>query len=234
MKLDDRLKPADAGAPRKLSSAERAYRELKARVINNEMPPGATYFEPELAEMLGVNRTVAHEAAALLEREGLVEVRPRRGMRVRPLAADDMHEIYGILTELEALAAELCAQRGLSESEIDDLRTTITEMESALEADELSRWAEADERFHLMLAAFSGSQRLMAAINIHWDQAHRARLLTLPLRPKPTGSNRDHAELVDALEARNPERARAIHRAHRIKARDALVAIIAKHNLSRF
>lgn len=223
---------------RKLSTAERAYRDLKARVMNSELPPGASFFEPELAEMLGVNRTIAHEAAALLERDGLVELRPRRGMRVRPLAAEDMREIYDILIELEALAAEQAARRGVSEPEAAAMAAVLEEMEKALAGEQLQAgaledWAAADGRFHAMLAELSGSRRLIDAIAMHWDQAHRARLATLTLRPPPTASNADHRALFDALLAGDADRARAIHRAHRITARDMLVEILAKHKFTR-
>lgn len=223
---------AKAGATPKLTAAARAYRDFKAMVINNELPPGSTYFEPELADLLGVNRAVAHEAAALLEREGLVEVRPRRGVRVLPISADDMREIYDIITELEALAAELAATRGLDPAQAAALEAAHADMERALASDDLAGWAAADTRFHLLLARASGSRRLESAIDIHVAQAHRARMVTLFLRPKPTASNQDHLALLEALKAQDPARARDVHWRHRRNARDLLVDILCRNSLN--
>ena len=217
----------------KLTASARAYRDLKAKVLQNELPAGSSYFEPELAEMLGVNRTVAHEAAALLEREGLVEVRPRRGVRILPISADDMREIYDIITELEALAAELAAARGLTEAETDAFEAALVDMERAIDVDDLAAWADSDTRFHRLLARASGSRRLENAIEMHVAQAHRARLITLYLRPTPTGSNEDHRNLLTALKARDAAAAREIHWRHRRNARDLLVDILRRNSLKQ-
>lgn len=60
-----------------------------------------------------MSRTPVREATLLLEAQGLLEVRPRKGVRILSLYADDMHEIYQVLTELESLAAFLAAEKKL-------------------------------------------------------------------------------------------------------------------------
>ena len=65
-----------------------------------------------------------------------------------------------------------------------------------------------------------------------FDQTHRARLLTLKLRPKPTRSNEDHRATVDAIGRRDPGAAREIHRLHRVRAGGMLVEILNEHGLS--
>lgn len=225
--------PRRARAERKPNSVERAYETLKHRVMNNELPAGANYFEPELAELLGVNRMVAHEAAALLARDGLVELRPRRGLRVVPITRDDLNEIYDILTELEGLAAERAGERGLQPEERAVMTAALEEMDRAMAAEDRVAWALGDERFHKGLARFSGSARLAQAIERHWDQAHRARMSTLHLRPAPPRSAAEHTELLAALDDRDPARAKAVHRAHRRRSRAMLLEVLRKHRLAQ-
>ena len=83
----------------------------------------------------------------------------------------------------------------------------------------------ADDRFHRLILGSCRNNRLKAIIEQFWDQSHRVRMLTLRLRPKPSGSNADHRLLVDAIERRDPETARRIHHEHRAKSGRMLVEI---------
>ncbi|WP_430474368.1 GntR family transcriptional regulator [Thalassospira lucentensis] len=216
----------------KLALPDRAYREIKRRILENDMPSGTIMLESELAELLDMSRTPIREALIRLSNEGMVEVRPRHGMRVLPVSKDDMIEIYDILTALEAQAAELVARRGLSPEQLAELNDAVDEMDHALANDDLTGWANADERFHLLLVEFCGNRRLSNMVNTFWDQSHRVRLLTLRLRPKPTGSNDDHRAVVAAIANGNPDAARDLHRQHRLKSGTMLVEILENHGLS--
>jgi len=105
-------------------------------------------------------------------------------------------------------------------------------MDAALARDDLDGWAAADARFHQDLVAASDNQRLRGVISQYWDQAHRVRMLTLRLRPKPTQSTREHLDLVNAIEAREPDLAWQIHRTHRARAAEMLAEVLAKHGLT--
>lgn len=212
--------------PSRLPNAERAYRALKQLILTNQLPAGSQLLEQEAALRLGMSRTPVREAMVRLVEDGVAEIRPRHGMRVLPVSADDMREIYEILTALESTAAEMVARRGVSDAELAELRRAVTDMDAALARDDLEAWAAADQRFHSLLVQLTHNQRLQQIVTQLGDQAHRARMLTLKLRPKPVGSNRDHAMLVDAIAARDAERARSIHHEHRAKAGAMLVELL--------
>ena len=211
---------------------DEAYETLKRRILDNEWPAGHLALEQELAAELGMSRTPIREALIRLEKEGLVEVRPRHGMRVLGISAEDMEEIYEILISLESMAAELVARRGLTDRQRAELITAVNDMDTALAQDDLETWAKADERFHKLLVDYCGNRRLKSLVDGCFDQAHRARLLTLKLRPKPTSSNEDHRATVNAIERRDPTVAREIHRLHRMRAGEMLVELLKKHGLS--
>ncbi len=217
---------------RPISQVRRAVGLLREMIITNKLLPGSNHLESELAELLGMSRTPVHEAAILLETQGLIEVIPRRGIRVLPLSAADMEEIYAILTELESLAAYDLAQDGLTPEQLATLRAHIDEMEAALEVEDRPRWASADDSFHRDLVAMGRNRRLTAIVSTYWDQVQRARLLTLYMRPLPHRSNADHRALVDAIAEGDAERARAIHRKHRLNAKRLMVELIAQHGLT--
>ena len=219
--------------PAKEPFADKAYRELRARILDNSMPSGEQFTEEELAAMLHMSRTPTREAMLRLAGEGLVEVRPRHGMRVKPVSQVDMREIYEVLTALESTAAALAAARSDQGESVALLRASIRDMDAALERDDLAAWAAADERFHTLLVEAAGNSRLTELVQTYVGQSHRVRMLTLRLRPKPSMSNRDHEAVVDAVEAHDARRAREIHYAHREQSGRMLAELLQSHGLTQ-
>ncbi|WP_137125211.1 GntR family transcriptional regulator [Roseomonas sp. HF4] len=213
-------------AARGETAAARAFREIRARILSGALPAGALVLEGEMAVALGLSRTPVREAMVRLADEGLVHLRPRHGMQVKPLSADDMREIYDVLTELEAAAARRCAERGLDAATLASLESAVAAMDAALARDDLDAWADADADFHRRLTEASGNAMLAAVVASFADRAHRWRMATLRLRPRPDASNDDHRAVVAAIRARDPARAEAIHRAHRAGAGEMLARLL--------
>jgi DNA-binding GntR family transcriptional regulator len=218
----------------KSTATERAYRALKQLILDNELTAGAHLLELEAAARLGMSRTPVREAMVRLEQDGMVELRPRHGMRVLPLSAAALSEIYEVVTALESAAAETVARNGASPADIAALRTAVADMDAALARDDLMAWSKADEEFHRSLVHAAGNRRLAALVDQVWDQSHRARMVTLRLRPKPVNSNKEHAALVEAIVARDPVAARAIHHGHRRRAAAMLVELVERLGLKQF
>jgi len=210
-----------------------AYAQLRRRILDNDWPPGHRALEHEVATELGMSRTPVREALMRLQNEGLVEVIPRHGMRVLPVSGNDMQEIYQILTALECMAAELLAARKPSAKELEPLVDATQAMDKALRADDLDAWAAADERFHAQLIDLAGNRQLQATVLNYWDRAHRARMFTLRLRPKPVNSTKEHMQMVERLRAGDAEGAARVTRAHRERARHELVTIFERFKLAQ-
>jgi DNA-binding GntR family transcriptional regulator len=210
---------------------DEAYEQIRRRILDNVWPPGHRALEQEVALALGMSRTPVREALVRLQNEGLVEVIPRHGVRVLPVSPNDMREIYQILTALECMAAELLARRKPSDKELEPLVAATGAMDEALEADDLDAWAAADERFHAQLVELAGNRQLQATVLNYWDRAHRARMFTLRLRPKPVNSTREHMEMVKRLRAGDAAGAASVTRAHRERASGELVAIFEQFKL---
>lgn len=205
-----------------------AYDELKARIMDNRLTPGSSHLEQALAEALGVSRTPLREAAQRLETEGFVTIRPRLGIMIRPISAVDMAEIYDLLMVLEPHAAALLASRRLSEEVKTQLDTSVSEMEAALNAQDLPAWAAADRRFHADLIGLCGNERLRSIVAGLWDQVHRARVATLASRTDLATSNADHRALLKLVFEGDARGAEQLHRRHRARAGAALVEILRK------
>ena len=215
------------------SLVDAAYEQIRRRILDNIWPPGHRALEQEVALALGMSRTPVREALGRLRNDGLVEIIPRHGMRVLPVSPTDMREIYEILTALECMAAELLALRRPGEEQLKPLVDATKAMDKALKADDLDAWAAADERFHRALIDAAGNRQLQVTVLNYWDRAHRARMFSLRLRPKPVNSTREHTELVERLRAGDADGAAKVNRAHRERASRELLAIFERFKLAQ-
>lgn len=214
-----------------LSSSQRAIQELRERIFSGELSAGSDHLESELASLLEMSRTPVREAVLTLESQGLLELRPRKGVRILPLSPDDMAEIYDVLTELEGLAAEQAALAGYGEMDLAFLAKTIDDMDKAIAASDLDAWADADDRFHAELVRLGRNSRIETIVGMMSDQVRRARMTTLFMRPLPTKSNEDHRKVYDAIRNGEARMARETHRDHRQHAKSIIIELLQKHRL---
>ncbi|MFC2998759.1 GntR family transcriptional regulator [Falsiroseomonas tokyonensis] len=217
---------------RQATAAETAYQRLKAMILDNLLPPGSQRLEAELAVQLGLSRTPVREAMLRLQQDGLVTVTPRHGMRVQPISAADMRDIYDVLESLEPKAAELLARRGLDDAALRPLAEACDAMEAAIAAEDRPAWARADEAFHHGLATLCGNRRLSAMVMQVWDQSHRARMFTLAMRPLPARSTAEHRATLVAIRAGDADGAREVYRQHRQRGGAELIALIERSGLA--
>ena len=215
------------------SNTQVAFDEIRDLILTGELGAGSSHLESELAEMLGMSRTPVREAALMLEAQGLLELRPRKGVRILPVSVDDMREIYGILTELESLAAENAASREHSDVDLGGLESSIREMDEAIAAPDLEAWALADQHFHSELVRLGGNSRIVLIAAMMAAQVQRARATTLPMRVLPRQSNDDHRAVLEAIRRGDAEAARQIHRAHRQRAQKEIIGLLEKYRLHR-
>jgi DNA-binding GntR family transcriptional regulator len=215
------------------SLVEQAYRDIRGRILENLWPPGFQALEQEIAHQLGMSRTPVREALIRLEKESFLQIVPRHGIRVLPVSPECMREIYEVLTVLECLAAERLAKRNPTAVELQPLLDATQRMSDALDKDDLDAWAQADESFHWTLVQLSGNKLLLDTVMAYWDRAHRARLFTLRLRPKPTNSTMEHRQLVERIAAGDAAGAVAINRQHRERASRELVVIFERYRLQQ-
>ncbi len=204
---------------------------LREMIFRGELAPGSNHLETELAARLGMSRTPVREAAMILQEQGLVTVQARRGIRILPISAQDMAEIYDLLTLLESEAAASAAGRVTDPRDLTPLSDAIDAMETALAREDRLAWADADDAFHTALVDLGGNARLAAIVGQMADQVRRARRVTLFLRPMPHQSNRDHRAVLEAIRAGDGETAAALHRAHRLASKRMLVALLEQNHL---
>src|SRR5918997_2647614 len=127
--------------------AERAYVELRDRIVTLQLPPGTVLREDALMTAMGIGRTPLREAVKRLALEKLVEVQPRRGTFVSAVEATDIQNITEVRAELEGYAAELAALR-LDPDTRRVAETLLQELDALKSPADQHRLMLFDERIH--------------------------------------------------------------------------------------
>jgi DNA-binding GntR family transcriptional regulator len=219
------------------SLVDRAYREIRRRILDNEYPPSHQVLELDLAAELGMSRTPLREALVRLQHEQFVQLIPRHGMRVVPLSVQDLRDVYEVLTVLELTAVERLARSDLDSSTVASIDGALDEMDRAVRKDDVDAWVKADERFHRMLFANCGNARLAGVADALWEQGHRARTTTAHLRASRQmleTSNREHRAVFRAIRRGDWRQARALHARHRVRATGDIIRLLEQTRLGSF
>ncbi|MCO6419183.1 GntR family transcriptional regulator [Siccirubricoccus sp. KC 17139] len=197
-----------------LSLGERAYRRLRASIVQGALAPGAKISERGLANALGISAQPVREALRRLEQDGLVVTLPRRGTVVAEIGPERLAELGRIRAALEGVAAALAAER-MSEADLAELRQVVRRMRAATAAADHEALAEANERFHALIQGATGNLFLIRSLEaLHaFDEYGRPRALGSTPNALPRAL-REHAGILAALRARDPALAETRMRAH--------------------
>ncbi len=180
------------------SLSERTYRLISGMIMNGELSYGDPLQERRLAEMMNVSRTPVREAIGRLEAEGLVERKAGRVI-VREVRLKEFVEILHVRKLLECDAAREAA-KNIDAKELQKVRTAIEKLleNRTTNATELR---EVDDMFHNFIAEASNNKLLVELIN---DLRRRTAMFDherMPNRMQP--GNKEHLDIIDALERRD-------------------------------
>lgn len=205
--------PKVGGPIARTSLAESVYQQVLEAILSGQVPSGTDLSEVALAAELGVSRTPVHEALRRLAADGLVDLLANRQARVARFTPRDIREIYEMRGVLECAAVERAA-RNLEETDLASFRA---EAEALARAPDSRSWSaralDFDVRFHSLLAAATGNERLRGEIT-KYRYLVRAfcRLSGNPDNLRLAMS--EHRRILDALEARDATAARRAMAAH--------------------
>lgn len=196
-----------SGPPR-TSLADYVVAILRDRLASGELSPGQHLRETELASELDVSRGPVREALALLEAEGLVEIRRHRGAFVSTLTSEDVDEVHTLREAVEALAAERAATRiGPGHiAELDRILEAMTVTSGSVAPQEAVRL---DLAFHDVIYDAADHVRLRRVWTSIRSQVSFFLFTRNVMFPDfPTVGYPEHKELRDALCGGDPALAR--------------------------
>lgn len=207
----------------KLKRVVDAYDRLKTDILTSKLSPDFQAPEPEIADMLGMSRTPVREALIRLQSEGLVDLVPRRGARIKSLGVDDIEELHEILASLEAEACFQLASRGITLAEIEELNSFLAPISEAESKRDFDSWLEADTQLRLKLFQMRGNERLEHIARMLIDQLHRGRKALLTFAGKPDGPVSEMETVLAAVYSGDAHRAAKLAAGYRHAACKVLV-----------
>jgi len=186
---------------------------LRAAILKGAYAPKQRLIEADLADEYSTSRFNVRNALIALAAEGLIELQPNRGARIREVTIAEAIEISEIRQSIEALVAARAAQR-ISPQQIASLRSLGQKMEAAVTDGEHMVYSELNATLHSTLQMIAGhdtATRILDQLNAQIVR-HQFRLAMVPGRPAI--SLPQHLAIIDAVCERDPQAARdsmAVH-----------------------
>jgi DNA-binding GntR family transcriptional regulator len=189
--------------------ADRAYADLRNRIVALQIPPGAPIDEDRLGRELQMGRTPVREAIKRLALENLVTVFPRRGTFASEINITDLAHISDVRAHLEGHAAFRAAQR-ITEGQQTELASLLEELDDSRENDDLGNLMELDARVHRFVYRCTGNPYLEETLTRYFNLSLRIWHLVIDRLPHLFARVHEHDDLLHAIAAGESERARTI------------------------
>jgi DNA-binding GntR family transcriptional regulator len=204
------------------SVAERVAGQISDAIMLGEYPLGTWLRQEQLAQRFEVSRQPIREALRLLEIVGMIQARPRRGVRVSGPDPTYIRDGYLIRSELEGLAARLAATRR-DEQQLQELTDVLTSFRVGINEafargsadDARAAWVKDHNRFHELICEASGVERLAQLIGaLNMSLPRNLSLDALRARDALDENVRQHDVILAAIELASPDVAAAAMKEH--------------------
>jgi GntR family transcriptional regulator, vanillate catabolism transcriptional regulator len=203
---------------------------LREMILSHHLAPGTPLRQTELAEQLGVSRTPLREALRLLENDGLLTVSNRNGtVQVVSVTLENLRDMYQVREVIDGLATRLLALRGVSKETASELKRDLLGLAHSESPYDPALRTELHAKFHAQIAQECGNLYIASFIPLirtssawlHHPLGSDPDAIALVDQGKTyslgevmSNTDLEHSEIVDAIEAGDPECAEEAARRH--------------------
>jgi DNA-binding GntR family transcriptional regulator len=224
--MPERLAGADGPSSRRpMTTQQFVLDELRRGILTGDLRPGEPIRQDALAARLGVSRVPLREALKILEGEGQVEYRPRRGYLVAELSMDDLGEVYRLREILEAEAIRVAIDR-ITDDDLDRLTDAARDVEDAGRKSDVLAMSAANRTFHFTLIEAAGMPRLTRILRLLWDATDAYRSVYYGHETNRHRVEKEHLEIIEATRDRDADRLIRLLDDHRHAAVESLRPIV--------
>ena len=198
-----------------MRASDKAYRTLRAEIVDWQLPPGTVLAEVEQSERLGVSRTPLREALSRLTADGLVASQAGRGLVVTDVSVDNIRELFEVRSALEEQAVRLAAERG-DPAVFAELERAFRAAPALLQRPDPARhdYYELVDRLDEALDEAVANPYLVAALHSLRTHLVRIRRLAKDDVARLASAAAEHATIVHAIAARDAELAASALQVH--------------------
>jgi DNA-binding GntR family transcriptional regulator len=205
-----------------LQLARLAYEALRDSILSGHLAPGNIVNEMALAKELGISRTPVREALLELSSQGLVEILPRKGIRIKYFTERDVNEVCDIRELIELAVVEGLARKGAGRS-LKRLESALEQQRQAVTDGDMVGFLEADRRFHMALTGLTDNRRLRKILENLGDLIHVMGNEGLTRAGRVAEVLEEHLNVVDCLKQGKIGEAKEAMRLHLQKSRNAIL-----------
>ena len=186
---------------------------LREMIIGGKLASGERLVEHQLCEALGISRTPLREAFKLLEKEGLVDLRPNRGVHVSEMTPQGIVDLFEVVSDLERLAVDLAVQR-MADKDFRNLQRRHETMIRQYQAGRRRECFQSDFDIHNFLVGKTGNQLLIDCHSTLMIRARRGRYLALFSQERWDEAMHEHEQLMEAIGGRDKDAAAQLMHKH--------------------
>jgi len=222
--------PKDGPARDDVSLHDEILGTLRTYIVEGNIADGARISERQLCEMLKISRTPLREALKVLAAEGLVDLLPGRGARVRPLNAHDISELFDLMGGLEGLAGRLACDNITAEA-VAKIEQLHHDMYGFYMRQDMQGYFRMNQLIHRAIVEASGNATLVATYESFAGRIRRVRYSANFARKRERWSEamREHEAILDALRRRAGSELSDILFQHLRNKGAAAIAYLAEH-----
>lgn len=210
------------------------YDRLREQIVSGQLPPGSLLVASKLATSLRASRTPVREALLRLAVEGLV-VETHGGLVVKELTEEEIMEIYEVRIPLEGLAARLAAMNA-TPFHLAQLQALHDKLTSASHSNKPSveHLAALNVEFHRAICQAARNAFLLEFMSKIYYAVSRFRTTTFRYPGRLQEAVEEHAQLVEAIIARDQAKAEEISRKHMERAKEIRIEMYRQAQASGF
>jgi DNA-binding GntR family transcriptional regulator len=208
-----------------LPKTAQVYDLLRRAIVTLVLTPGSIINEKQICDQLGISRTPLREAILQLNAESLVSVIPHSGTYVARIDLQNVFDGQLVRDALEMKIVRLAATKMTSMFE-RQLDFNLHQQRRLAQELDYDGFYELDEEFHSMICEFAASPRIWRIVNGAKAQLDRVRRLAFPVPAHLDIVLREHADIVAALKARDPDAADTAMKVHLDRVFDTIRRLI--------
>lgn len=199
-------------ASRPASATDRIVESITSAIIERRLNPGTKLVEQGIANIFKVSRTVVRQALNQLSRDRLVTLEPARGAFVAMPSLEEARQVFEMRNMLEsAMVRQLCER--ITDAQIAQLRAHLRDERQSVARGDVALRTRLLAEFHVLLAQLLGNQVLAETMG---DLLSRSQLISLMFQSSHSAdeSQREHEQVVDAIERRDARAAARLMENH--------------------
>ena len=190
---------------------EQAYEYLLNLIVNNKLEPSKVYSERHFAEIMGISRTPVREAILQLQKEGYIVIQSNKGIKVKEISQNEMHEILQMRMAIEGFCALYAAENiTLQEGQelCQSMRSFLYSEEEMLNKEGIQEeFIKNDLGFHLVIIDFCGNSRMKESIVNLRNQISRIGLQSFYKKDRIIQTHKEHLKIYEAIKSGNAKKA---------------------------